>query len=77
MVLLELEQQVRVITHQIMVTNSLKLLTLISNLVEQMLYIEYDLSKVIKAGQVAGNCLVDQTYGNISNEKDLATFNST
>ncbi len=37
-------------------------------------YIEYDLSKVIKAGQVAGNCLVDQTYGNISNEKDLATF---
>ena len=32
-------------------------------------YIEYDLSKVIKAGQVAGNCLVDQTYGNISMRK--------
>ena len=37
-------------------------------------FIEYDLSKVIKAGDVAGNCLVDQTYGNISNERDLATF---
>ena len=76
MVLLELEQQVRVITQQIMVTHSLKLLTLISNLVDNA-YIEYDLSKVIEARSSAGNCLVDQTYGNIANEKDLATFSVT
>ena len=43
----------------------------------QMLYIEYDLSKVIKAGQVAGNCLVDQTYGNINVERPCNIRRST